>query len=180
MRKVSLYSVYKCMGVCLQILQTYQLKVEFLRIRTKIYSCCLLTIYGSDNDDNQTALSHKEHIKVGRAFKLLNLLGWWRYFGEIYMYQLLTSGQWKSRYDYHFIKLTKFLHSFSGVRKGGVVIIKFNHMFPYATYHFQGLYKISSKLLLFIFYYFYYSCISMLKTLQCPILSLNSKTLSLS
>ena len=27
----------------------------------------------SDNDDNQTPLTHKEYIKVGRPFKLLNL-----------------------------------------------------------------------------------------------------------
>ena len=36
-------TLYKFMGVCLQILQTDKLKVEFQRIRTKI-SCCLLPI----------------------------------------------------------------------------------------------------------------------------------------
>ena len=56
-----LCTLYKCMGVCLQILQTNLLKVEFQRIRTKI-SCCLLPTC-EDNDDNWTPTTHTEHIK---------------------------------------------------------------------------------------------------------------------
>jgi len=49
-------------------------------------------------------------------------------------------------------KLTKFLHSFSGVMKGGG-IIKFNEMFPYVTYHFPFVLKpIFLEILISIFF----------------------------
>ena len=61
LQQVYLYSV-QIMGLCLQILQTYQLKGEFQRNRTKI-SCCLLAIC-DDNYDNQTPLTRKERTHI--------------------------------------------------------------------------------------------------------------------
>ena len=147
LRQVYLYSV-QIYGVCLQILQT-SWKLTLKGLERSLVAACYRHV--SDNDDNQTP-HHKEHIKVGRPFKLLNLLGWWWYFGEFYTCKhvdCLDTSNEKSRYDYHFIKLTKILHSSSGVRKGEGIIIKFNQMFPYATNS--------------------YSCISMLVTLAVTV-----------
>ena len=72
-------------------------------------------------------------------------MGGWRYYGQFYICQnvdCLDASSENYGIDYNFIKLTKFLHSFSGVREeGGGIIIKFNQMFSYAAYHFQFVLK---------------------------------------
>ena len=48
-------------------------------------------------------------------------MGGWRYFGQFYICQnvdCLDASSENYGIDYNFIKLTKFLHSFSGGRKG--------------------------------------------------------------
>ena len=65
-RQVYLYSVqiYGCLFTYIAE------KLIFKGLERRLVAACYR--YVSDNDDNQT---HKEHIKVGRLFKLLNLLG---------------------------------------------------------------------------------------------------------
>ena len=92
LRQVYLYSVQFCWGLFTNIADRLvhgypwtSWKLNFKGLERRLAVACYR--YVSDNDDNQTPLTHKEHIKVGRPFKLLNLLGWMRYFGEFYMCQ---------------------------------------------------------------------------------------------
>ena len=88
--------------------------MNFQGLERRLVAACVRHV--SDNADDRTPLTHKEHIKVGRLFKLLNPLGRWRYFGQLYICESVDCVDVSS--ENHgmitiFIKLTKFLHSFS-------------------------------------------------------------------
>ena len=58
--------------VTVEIINCTSWKLNFKGLERRLVAACYR--YGSDNDDNQTPLTHKEHIKVGKTIKSLEMM----------------------------------------------------------------------------------------------------------